>query len=292
MRRPDPTNRNHPCSWAGNAVATAAARVLTNYLFIRSAHESTAAGPNDGPLPARSLRGGCDPLPATQAAPTTSAVEVAPPPSSWDDAALQPSPLEAPDLNAGASSVATEGYYTAPPHSYTPASYATSPISGAGVHRHGFSSTITRLGFSDGWRAPPNSSAGVEALRLRQRDMGPLRRPNDNDSVAVAEPTRVSGFHDLSAPLALSELPLLPYRAPRDPEASTSRGGIGIGIGIGDTCTVCLEEYADGEMLRVLPCQHRFHAHCLDCWVQSRAVAGHARSCRCPNCNKTIALSG
>ena len=226
-------------------------------------------------------------------------MELAPLPSLWDDAALQPSPLETPDLDAGASSVATAGANLTRPldtHSYTPASYATSPISGAGVHRHGFSTTISRLGFSDGWRAPPDSSAGVEAqdLRLRQRAMGPLRRPDNNDSVA-AEPTRVSGFHDLSAPLALSDLPLLPYRAPRDPEASTtSRGGIGIGIGIGigDTCTVCLEEYVDGEMLRVLPCQHRFHAHCLDCWVQSRAVAGHARSCRCPNCNKTIALSG
>ncbi|KAF8940020.1 hypothetical protein BGZ58_008065 [Dissophora ornata] len=31
----------------------------------------------------------------------------------------------------------------------------------------------------------------------------------------------------------------------------------------GDTCAVCLEEFEDGEELRILPCRHEFHCECI-----------------------------
>lgn len=199
---PDPSNRSHPCNWAGNAISSAAARCLTKYLLLQSAALSASTSTQEQtPVP----------LPSEAAV------------------AHEPTPLERPDLDAGATLVAT-----------------------------GLSTSST--------------SARHAATGRLPRSTTPL-----------AEPTRAPGFHDFSAPLALGDLPLVPYRPPSDAEASR---------GIADTCTICLEEYVEAEMLRVLPCQHRFHANCLDCWVQSRAVAGHARSCRCPNCNKTIALSG
>ncbi|KAM7520074.1 hypothetical protein LguiB_019036 [Lonicera macranthoides] len=34
-----------------------------------------------------------------------------------------------------------------------------------------------------------------------------------------------------------------------------------------ETCTICLEDYKDGENLRVLPCHHEFHASCVDLWL-------------------------
>ncbi|KAK1356092.1 RING-H2 finger protein ATL5H [Heracleum sosnowskyi] len=40
----------------------------------------------------------------------------------------------------------------------------------------------------------------------------------------------------------------------------------------GGTCSVCLSEFIDGELVRVLPeCLHAFHVSCIDMWLQSHA---------------------
>lgn len=42
------------------------------------------------------------------------------------------------------------------------------------------------------------------------------------------------------------------------------------------TCSVCLEQVADGELVRSLPCLHRFHSNCIDQWLRQQAT--------CPVC--------
>ncbi|KAJ3223837.1 E3 ubiquitin-protein ligase rnf13 [Chytriomyces hyalinus] len=46
-------------------------------------------------------------------------------------------------------------------------------------------------------------------------------------------------------------------------------------------CSVCLEEYATGEEIRILPCNHEFHAKCVDKWLTNEVGV-------CPLCKQSI----
>ena len=51
-------------------------------------------------------------------------------------------------------------------------------------------------------------------------------------------------------------------------------------VGGAHTCTVCTEEVTHQQLHRQLPCEHVFHAHCIDGWVLLHKS--------CPNCRQTI----
>jgi hypothetical protein len=53
--------------------------------------------------------------------------------------------------------------------------------------------------------------------------------------------------------------------------------------GAGDCtqCHICLEDFEDGEQLRVLPCTHCFHACCVDTWIENK-------SSTCPVCRSSV----
>ncbi|XP_004247233.1 RING-H2 finger protein ATL16-like [Solanum lycopersicum] len=69
--------------------------------------------------------------------------------------------------------------------------------------------------------------------------------------------------------LVIREIPTYPYSRNRVGETSFRR------------CVVCLNEFKEDEMLRLLPkCSHAFHLDCIDIWLQNNAS--------CPLCRSSI----
>ncbi|KAK2077975.1 hypothetical protein QBZ16_003843 [Prototheca wickerhamii] len=55
-------------------------------------------------------------------------------------------------------------------------------------------------------------------------------------------------------------------------------------------CSICFEDYAPGDVLRVLPeCRHKFHLECVDRWFLSSADGN--KEPLCPMCNTPLRLT-
>jgi len=48
-----------------------------------------------------------------------------------------------------------------------------------------------------------------------------------------------------------------------------------------ETCAVCIDDFKDGDKLRVLPCRHEYHVECIDLWLTTRKRF-------CPICKRSI----
>ncbi|KAK4738477.1 hypothetical protein R3W88_002174 [Solanum pinnatisectum] len=54
-------------------------------------------------------------------------------------------------------------------------------------------------------------------------------------------------------------------------------------------CHICLAEYEEGDKLRVLPCRHEYHMHCIDKWLKE--VNRVCPVCRCNVCENPAVAS-
>ena len=49
------------------------------------------------------------------------------------------------------------------------------------------------------------------------------------------------------------------------------------------TCSICLSEFEEGELIRTLPCGHEFRKPCIDLWIRRQGT-----SASCPLCKRSL----
>ncbi|XP_073317352.1 RING-H2 finger protein ATL1-like [Primulina huaijiensis] len=106
---------------------------------------------------------------------------------------------------------------------------------------------------------------------LRHFSFRPRERLDVEDSVSFRSPPWQSRGLD---EFLIREIPTFQYRESESAEICNSSSRF-------LKCVVCLNEFQENDLLRVLPkCAHAFHSDCIDVWLQKNS--------NCPLCRSTI----
>ena len=78
----------------------------------------------------------------------------------------------------------------------------------------------------------------------------------------------IESIGQVSRGMTQSDIEKLPTKSFKPSEL----GGGGDSDGTEPQCNICIDEYADGDRLRILQCMHNFHAKCIDRWLKVRLM--------------------
>lgn len=106
---------------------------------------------------------------------------------------------------------------------------------------------------------------------------------------AVAPPATPSADSVAETEDQLEDLPVMSLEeATPTAEVLVVDAGDAAGARIEQCCAVCLCEFSEGDVLRLLPCSHTFHVSCIDKWL----LLGKEKKVTCPLCNQAALPSG
>ena len=122
------------------------------------------------------------------------------------------------------------------------------------------------------------AAAVLSLFWLMQRFDPRARAAADAAALAGVLPStprdRVASLEEVEARSRTRTHVVLSPREDEAAEAATRNG-------TNDVCTVCLEEYDEGDEIRELECEHAFHKTCIDEWLTTK------RAC-CPCCKHSL----
>mmetsp|Transcript_6990 Transcript_6990/g.10668 ORF Transcript_6990/g.10668 Transcript_6990/m.10668 type:complete len:332 (+) Transcript_6990:70-1065(+) len=83
---------------------------------------------------------------------------------------------------------------------------------------------------------------------------------------------------------AMRDVPTVPYQEMKEEDTGDNNDDSHSDAPqrvLNSRCVICMEDFVEGEDVKVLPCGHGFHAHCIDPWLANQ-------SDRCPLCNQSL----
>lgn len=109
----------------------------------------------------------------------------------------------------------------------------------------------------------------------------PDRRSLPNIAIPPSSATDRRDSHRSTA--SRLSLPALPSAADSNIYCDSEEETVDIHYYKDTTCVICLGDYEAGERLRILSCQHAFHAECIDSWLLNPTA-----SSVCPTCKSDL----
>lgn len=153
-------------------------------------------------------------------------------------------------------------------------------------------------GGGDVYTPPPTRVEKAKGLARAVLDAIPLMRvmkksDEKGDGETAGSPTAASTTPSTAVSSAVASSSASMYKPEASPSSSSVKSScdmsrmetLPVYIQQDDNCAICFDNFEDNQIIRQLPCTHRFHADCVDHWLLNS-------SSQCPMCRMNLTKEG